>query len=246
MVARGAISPSTAVTATPVEAREPGTIAAHGRCFCSASPRFRSAQPTLEICSDLAQTAIGGKEKLPLNHLKALVTGASAVGPAIALRLAEDGAEVIVRGRDAETVRQIKAAGGLARFIAADLTDAATTLRRLAQEAGVVDIFVNNAGLALFGPPAGMTVEQFDTLFAGNVRATFILFGALAPGMVARHSGSIINIGSMVRRAGPRGSSGVWRHQGRDLLDDARVAAELDEVHFLLAQAEQLSPRIPR
>jgi NAD(P)-dependent dehydrogenase (short-subunit alcohol dehydrogenase family) len=139
------------------------------------------------------------------------VTGAtSGIGRAIALQLARDGAEVIVHGRDAargaHTVEAITAAGGRARFVAADLSTPAE-ISRLATEVGDVDVLVNNAGFAVFGPTAELQVEQFDALFARNVRAPFFLVAALAPGMVARGQGSIINIGSMAGSLGLAGGA---------------------------------------
>jgi NAD(P)-dependent dehydrogenase (short-subunit alcohol dehydrogenase family) len=146
-----------------------------------------------------------------LQNQKALVTGAtSGIGRAIALQLARDGAEVIVHGRDAErgaaTVGEIVAAGGRARFLGADLSKPAE-VRRLAKDAGEVDILINNAGLALFGPTAELDVERFDALFAGNVRAPFLLVAALAPGMAARGKGSIVNISSMAGIIGLAGAA---------------------------------------
>jgi NAD(P)-dependent dehydrogenase (short-subunit alcohol dehydrogenase family) len=121
-----------------------------------------------------------------LDKEKALVTGAtSGIGRAVAVQLAREGADVIVHGRDAqrgaEVVQEIRSADGRARFIAADLANAAE-VRRLAADVGAVDILINNAGLALFGPTAQLEVDQFDALFASNVRAPFILVGALASG----------------------------------------------------------------
>ena len=146
-----------------------------------------------------------------LDTQKALVTGStSGIGRAIALKLAREGAEVIVQGRDADrggtVVDEIRSAGGKARFLAADL-ETATEVRRLAKEAGVVDILVNNAGLALFGPTAQCEVERFDAMFASNVRAPFLLVAALAPGMVSRGRGSIISIGSMAGEIGLAGGA---------------------------------------
>src|SRR5690242_3803871 len=93
-----------------------------------------------------------------LEGQRALVTGAtSGIGRAVALQLARDEAEVLVHGRDAargaETVDEITASGGKARFVAADLGDAAD-VERLASDAGDVDILINNAGIALFAPTA--------------------------------------------------------------------------------------------
>lgn len=146
-----------------------------------------------------------------LDNQKALVTGAtSGIGRAIALQLARDGAEVVVHGRDAErggrVVAEIGNAGGRGRFIAADLSKPAE-VRRLAKEVGDVDILVNNAGLASFGSTASFDVEVFDALIASNVRAPFLLVAALAPGMVARGRGSIVNIGSMAGAIGLAGGA---------------------------------------
>jgi short-subunit dehydrogenase len=86
----------------------------------------------------------------------ALVTGAtSGIGRAAAVQLAAQGATVIVHGRDvargAAVVTEIGNSGGSARFVGADLGEPAEALR-LAAEAGEVDILINNAGFAWFGP----------------------------------------------------------------------------------------------
>jgi NAD(P)-dependent dehydrogenase (short-subunit alcohol dehydrogenase family) len=143
--------------------------------------------------------------------LTALVTGAtSGIGRATALALAADGFDVIVHGRDfargAETVQSIMDAGGSARFIAADLSDAADVVR-LAEASGRVDVLVNNAGFSWFGPTADLTPETFDALFASNVRAAYQLVGALAPGMAERGTGSIISLDSMAGHVGLAGGA---------------------------------------
>jgi NAD(P)-dependent dehydrogenase (short-subunit alcohol dehydrogenase family) len=146
-----------------------------------------------------------------LQGQKALVTGAtSGLGRAIALQLARDGAEVIVHGRDAargaQTVEAIRAEGGRARFVAGDLSDPAS-IKRLAEDVGEIDILVNNAGFSAWGPTADFAVATFDSLFASNVRAPFYLVAAFAPAMVARGTGSIINISSMAGRLGLAGGA---------------------------------------
>jgi len=146
-----------------------------------------------------------------LQGLKALVTGAtSGLGRAIAFQLARDGADVTVHGRDAargaETVEEIQRQGGRARFIEADLNDAGS-VTPLAKAVGDIDILVNNAGLAVWGPTETFELASFDGLFAANVRAPFFLVAAFAPSMVARKTGSIINISSMAGRLGLAGGA---------------------------------------
>jgi NAD(P)-dependent dehydrogenase (short-subunit alcohol dehydrogenase family) len=141
----------------------------------------------------------------------ALVTGAtSGIGRATALHLGSDGFFVLVHGRDdargAETVKLIEEQGGRARFLQADLT-IATDVERLATEAGDVDVLVNNGGKSWFGPTADLDVDTFDRLFAGNVRASYQLVAALAPGMAARGHGSIISLDSMAGTVGLAGSA---------------------------------------
>jgi len=141
-----------------------------------------------------------------LEGRSALVTGAtSGIGRAAAERLARDGAELVVHGRDASrgsaVVDAITAEGGKARFVAADLGDP-SQLDDLVEQAGPVDILVNNAGFSWFGPAAELDVATFDRLFAANVRAAYFLVAGLAPGMAARGSGSIISISSMAGQIG--------------------------------------------
>ena len=149
----------------------------------------------------------------------ALVTGAtSGIGRAVALKLARDGAEVLVHGRNAargaETVKEIAAAGGRASFVAADLTDV-TDVQRLASEVGDIDILINNAGISLFAPTAEVDVAAFDKMFASNVRAPFFLVAAFAPGMAARGHGSIVSLSSMAGGRRARRRRGLRRHARR-------------------------------
>src|ERR1700694_6013415 len=149
-----------------------------------------------------------------LNHqpLTALVTGGTAgLGKAIALRLARDGMHVVVVGRDAArgaaVVAQIEAGGGQARFLAVDLSDP-TDIKRLAEDVGEIDVLVNNAGRSVWAPTEDLSVADFDSMFASNVRAPFLLVGAFAPAMAHRGAGSIINISSMAGRIGlPSGAA---------------------------------------
>jgi NAD(P)-dependent dehydrogenase (short-subunit alcohol dehydrogenase family) len=146
-----------------------------------------------------------------LHHRTALVTGATAgIGRATALALAALGASVIVHGRNVErgerVVKEIEAVGGQARFLAADLNDPAE-IARLAEQAGEVDILINNAGRSWFGPTAELDVATYDALFNSNVRSAYLLTAAIAPAMAARGTGSIINIDSMAGRVGLAGGA---------------------------------------
>ena len=117
-----------------------------------------------------------------LHNKVAVVTGASrGIGRAIALRLAHDGARVVVNyahQRDAAqvTVDDITAAGGQALAVQADITSRVairqlfdTTLRHYGQ----LDILVANAGYAVFKPLADISEEDFDATYAVNARGTF-------------------------------------------------------------------------
>ncbi|WP_433043599.1 SDR family NAD(P)-dependent oxidoreductase [Dactylosporangium sp. CS-033363] len=133
----------------------------------------------------------------------ALITGAtSGIGRATAIRLAADGAHVVVHGRDPErgeeVLAAIKAAGGTATFAPADLADP-EAVRDLAKRAGDVDVLVNNASLyPIGGPTPQTTVADIDAAHAVNVRAPYLLVAALAPAMATRGRGAIVNVLSMV------------------------------------------------
>ncbi|WP_328644425.1 SDR family oxidoreductase [Amycolatopsis sp. NBC_00348] len=136
----------------------------------------------------------------------ALVTGAtSGIGKAVAKKLAADGLTVIAVGRNArrgaETVEEITAAGGRARFVEADLEDPAA-IERLAADVGEIDVLVNNAGQSVWAPTEDLKLADYDAMFAGNVRAPFLLVAAFAPAMAARGSGSVISLGSMAGSVG--------------------------------------------
>ncbi|HEY6646505.1 MAG TPA: SDR family oxidoreductase [Mycobacterium sp.] len=149
----------------------------------------------------------------PLEGSTALVTGATAgIGRAIARQLAALGAEVVVHGRSAErgaeTVGEIEKAGGRARFVAADISNA-DEVRRLAAEAGSVDILVNNAGIYKFGGTADTDDAFFDEHVNINLRAPYILVQQLVPAMAARGKGVVVNL-STIAAGVPARQGGIY------------------------------------
>lgn len=131
----------------------------------------------------------------------AIVTGSSrGIGRAIAERLAQDGATVVVdyshsADKAEEVVSTIEAAGGKAIAIQADMSQVAD-IRRLFQETidrfSKIDILVNNAGTSLFKPLAETTEEEFDKQFALNARGTFFALQEAAKRLSS--GGRIVNI----------------------------------------------------
>lgn len=141
----------------------------------------------------------------------ALVTGASrGIGAAIAVALAEAGADVAVNYRtrkdEAETVcTEIRSLGRRAVVIAADVSKAGEVGEMVAtieQELGPVGILVNNAGIARPQPLEEITEADWDELLAVNLKSAFLVTQAVLPGMRARKWGRIINVSSVAAQTG--------------------------------------------
>ncbi|MFI9779987.1 SDR family NAD(P)-dependent oxidoreductase [Streptomyces sp. NPDC051956] len=152
-----------------------------------------------------------------LQDKTALVTGSTSnIGKAIAEAFAAEGAHVVVSGRNRErgrhVVEDIRAAGGRADFVEADLDGSADASRRLAEQAravlgGRLDILVNNAGIYPPGTTTTTDEKTFDHVYAVNVKAPFFLTATVAPDMARDGGGVIINLGSWIARLGiPVGS----------------------------------------
>jgi NAD(P)-dependent dehydrogenase (short-subunit alcohol dehydrogenase family) len=150
-----------------------------------------------------------------LDGSTALVTGAtSGIGRAVALSLAQQGAHVLVSGRDAArgdaVVATIRSAGGKADLLLGDLADdhGVRSLARRATDAGGghVDILINNAAVY---PGRGLTPDtthdDFVNCYAVNVEAPLLLVAELGPAMAARGHGSVVNVLSMTARFGLAG-----------------------------------------
>jgi 3-oxoacyl-[acyl-carrier protein] reductase len=143
----------------------------------------------------------------PCNGKTALVTGASrGIGRAAALELAKAGAQILVHyGRNAAEARavvdEIKAAGGRAEAIGADLAAPDGAHKLAARVRAIVgdrlDILVANAGVSKAATIEETTVEDFDALFAVNVRAPFFLIQQLLP--ILKEGSSVIFTSSLAR-----------------------------------------------
>ncbi|MEO6002343.1 MAG: glucose 1-dehydrogenase [Opitutus sp.] len=136
-----------------------------------------------------------------LDQKKALVTGAgSGIGRAIAQLFAAQGAEVVVcdiaREGGEETVELLRRDGGTARFLQLDVSDS-EAVSSAAQSVSTLDILVNNAGIGHVGSLLETAATDLDRLYAVNVRGPFNLCKAFVPAMLARRSGSVINLASI-------------------------------------------------
>ena len=153
--------------------------------------------------------------RFDLGGLVALVTGASSgIGREIASALGEAGAAVVLLSRRAQELtaaqREIAASGAQAATLTADLSQVATlraTAERAASFFGAPDIVVNAAGINIRKPMLEVTRADWDAILAINLTAPFFLAQALAPAMIAKGWGRIINIASLQSvRAFPMGA----------------------------------------
>ncbi len=135
---------------------------------------------------------------------KAAVTGANAgIGQAIAVALAQAGADVALIGRSSadNTLEQIARAGTTAVEIRADLSGAEAAVRAMDEAIaalGQVDILVNNAGIIRRDDLLQFSEEDWDAVIDTNLKSVFFLSQAAARGMAARGGGKIVNIASLL------------------------------------------------
>ena len=158
-----------------------------------------------------------------LNRKIGIITGGgTGIGRGVSIALAQAGVKVVVCGRRKnrldETVSIIKAAGGDALSIQADISDP-TDVERLVQEVlkyfGQIDILINNAGIYLDSTDIQLSmVEDWDKVIATNLRGPYLMTQAVLPTMHAQHGGHIIYISSEAGLEFNRGDSvyGTSKH----------------------------------
>ncbi|PYN24130.1 MAG: 3-oxoacyl-[acyl-carrier-protein] reductase [Candidatus Rokuibacteriota bacterium] len=175
--------------------------------------------------------------KGPLDGKVAIVTGGSrGIGAEIGARLAEDGAAVVVSGRDADrlqrAVRDLEARGGAALGIAADAAsreDCERLVNAARQQFGRIDILVNNAGITHDELLIRMKDEDWDRVIEVNLRGAFLMTRAVSKSMVRqKRGGRIINITST---AGAMGNAGQTNYS----------AAKAGLIGFTKASARELA-----
>jgi len=175
--------------------------------------------------------------KGPLDGRVAIVTGGSrGIGAAIAALLAEDGAAVVVSGRDADrlqrTAKELEAQGGAILGVVADAAirqDAERLVDAAKQRFGRVDILVNNAGVVRDGLLVRMKDEDWDRVMEVNLRGTFLMTRATTKLMIRRKSGGrVINIAST---SGAMGNAGQANYS----------AAKAGLIGFTKAAARELA-----
>ncbi len=142
----------------------------------------------------------------PLARQVALVTGAAKrIGRSIALRLAKEGADVVVnyatsKAEAEELASEIQSLGRRAVALQADVSSRADVHRMIAaidQEFGRLDILVNNAGMFFAAKFEELTDEQWDRIMNANLKSQFICAQASAPLMKRHGRGRIINLSSL-------------------------------------------------
>jgi NAD(P)-dependent dehydrogenase (short-subunit alcohol dehydrogenase family) len=169
-----------------------------------------------------------------LSGRPAIVTGAaSGIGRAIALRLADEGAAVIVSDRqdDAgqETVRLIAARGGRARFVACDVADEAS-VREMIGRAAVdgLSILVNNAGIPGDSLPADtLDTADWDRVIAVNLRGPFLCCKYAIPHLAAAGHGAIVNIASIFGMVGAHDGAAYCASKGGVIALTQQLAVDL-------------------
>lgn len=141
----------------------------------------------------------------------ALVTGAArGIGKAIALKFAEEGANIAftdlaVDDNAKETEKAINAMGVKAKAYAsnaADFEDTAKVVAQILNDFGRIDVLVNNAGITRDGAMKRMTEQQWDMVINVNLKSAFNFIHAITPIMIKQKGGSIINMSSVVGVSG--------------------------------------------
>jgi NAD(P)-dependent dehydrogenase (short-subunit alcohol dehydrogenase family) len=160
--------------------------------------------------------------KMNLGQMSAIITGAgTGIGRAIALALAEEGANVVLCGRRRQLIdgvaEEIQVKGGRAIAIPIDVAstdDVSRLIQRTVDKFGAIDILVNNAGIGGGGAIHEHDIAKWDRVMAINLRGPFLMARAVLPLMRRQRAGHIINISSEsgLEYYANNGAYGVSKH----------------------------------
>ena len=156
---------------------------------------------------------------MPLEGKVCLVTGGGrGIGRAVVARLAREGARAVIAcDVSSEGFPELERSQDSVRVRLLDVTDAAAVALAVAEisaELGGIDVLVNNAGITRDALLQKMTDEQWAAVLAANLTGVFFVTRAVAPGMMARRSGSIVNLASIVALDGNVGQSNYAASKG--------------------------------
>ncbi len=137
--------------------------------------------------------------------------GGRGIGRAVARRLAENGAAVVVTARSTDQIEsvaeELRADGLQAHAVRCDVADEASVEAMAAaaiERLGTVDILINNAGIATSNPVKRLQLDDWNQIMAINATGTFLCTRAFLPGMLDRSWGRIINVASVAGLRGGR------------------------------------------
>jgi 3-oxoacyl-[acyl-carrier protein] reductase len=157
----------------------------------------------------------------------ALVTGGSrGIGAAVARELADGGATVVLGCRSGVEEASAIASELGGRAVQADVSNAEDA-KRLVEEAGDIDVLVNNAGITRDGVLARMTDDDWRSVLETNLSSVFYTCRAVSRGMMKKRSGSIVNLSSIVGLHGNWGQSNYAASKGGIVAFTKSLAQEL-------------------
>ena len=146
----------------------------------------------------------------------AIVTGATrGIGRAVAVRLAQDGFDIVInyrgeQGPADELAAEIEAAGGRSHAIKADISnaeDVATLIEGAIAEFGKIDVLVNNAGITRDTLIMRMSEQDWDDVITTNLKGAFLCSKAAIRPMMRQRSGCIVNLSSVIGLVGNAGQA---------------------------------------
>lgn len=170
-----------------------------------------------------------------LNDNVAMVTGAArGLGQAIAVKLAEAGADVALCDLNAEwleeTAAKVKALGRRAECYAVNVAEGESVtvgVKAIEKDFGKIDILVNNAGITKDGLIMRMSEDDWDAVLNVNLKGVFLCTKAVTRGMMKKRSGTIVNIASVIGLMGNAGQANYAASKGGVISFSKTVAKEL-------------------